>query len=64
MVGDRSGVARNWRPSADAAELFETADNPAWTSDRDRLNHEIRDPWESKPEGSQCFHQRDLDAAR
>ncbi len=36
---------RAWRQWVDIAELFSGPADPAWTSDRDEIAHDTRNPW-------------------
>jgi prevent-host-death family protein len=36
---------RAWRQWADIAELFAGDEDSAWSSDREQLAHDLRDPW-------------------
>jgi hypothetical protein len=45
MVADGTDASRTWRRWADVAELFDGPSDPEWTADRDRVDHEVRDPW-------------------
>jgi prevent-host-death family protein len=38
-------VPRTWRQWTDVAELFEGPADPDWTTDREMVAHEVRDPW-------------------
>jgi prevent-host-death family protein len=38
---------RAWRTYAEIADLFAGRPDPAWEADRDRIDQEMRDPWES-----------------
>lgn len=51
MVADDADACRVWRPWADVAELFDASGDPVWTADRDRVDHEVRDPCGSGCEG-------------
>jgi hypothetical protein len=51
MVADDADACRVWRPWADVAELFDASGDPVWTADRDRVDHEVRDPYGSGCEG-------------
>ncbi|GLZ51749.1 type II toxin-antitoxin system prevent-host-death family antitoxin [Actinomycetospora sp. NBRC 106378] len=37
--------SRRWRTWADVAEVFDGAQDPDWTADRELIDQEIRDPW-------------------
>jgi prevent-host-death family protein len=39
---------RTWRQWSDIAELFTGPEDPDWTSDRDRIAHDVQDPWHAK----------------
>lgn len=39
---------RTWRQWTEVAELFAGPADPAWTTDRDEVAHEVRDPWGSR----------------
>jgi hypothetical protein len=41
IVADEFAAARFWRPWVAVAELFVTLGDPAWTVDRDRIDHEV-----------------------
>ncbi len=36
---------RTWRSWNEVADLFDGPADPAWTTDRDRLDDDPRDPW-------------------
>jgi prevent-host-death family protein len=38
---------RAWRTYAEIADLFGGRPDTAWEADRDRIDQEVRDPWES-----------------
>lgn len=37
-----------WRRWADVAELFNGPADTDWESDRDEIEHDVRDPWERR----------------
>lgn len=41
-------ASRTWRRWDDIAELFNGPEDPAWKKDRDRIDQELRDPWETR----------------
>lgn len=41
MTNDEANVARCWRTWTDVAELFDGPADPAWATDRDRIEHGI-----------------------
>lgn len=41
-------AAHTWRQWNDIAELFTSPDDPEWAADRDRIAHEIRDPFNAQ----------------
>ncbi|MBV9142820.1 MAG: type II toxin-antitoxin system Phd/YefM family antitoxin [Pseudonocardiales bacterium] len=40
-----AAAPRRWRRWEDLAELFRGPADPAWDSDRDRVEQALRDPW-------------------
>lgn len=38
---------RAWRSWNDVADIFDGPADPHWDSDRDRLDGEVRDPWDT-----------------
>jgi len=38
---------RAWRSWNDVADIFDGPADPYWDSDRNRLDSELRDPWET-----------------
>jgi hypothetical protein len=51
MFVDEFEPARDWLPWIDVADLFDAFDDPAWTVDRDRMDHTIGEPWEGRDGG-------------
>lgn len=41
----RPAADRTWRRHADIADVFAGPPDPAWETDRARLDDELRDPW-------------------
>ncbi len=39
---------RSWRKWGEVAELFTGPADTEWTGDRDRISHEVTDPWGSR----------------
>jgi len=39
---------RTWRQWNDLAGLFDGPADPDWDADRDRISHEVRDPWANR----------------
>ncbi len=39
---------RTWQPWGEIADLFAGPADPAWESDRDRINQQLRDPWATR----------------
>lgn len=44
-----AAVPRAWRSWNDVAELFAGPADLDWSADRDRIAHDVRDPWEQCP---------------
>jgi prevent-host-death family protein len=40
-------ASRNWRSYQEIADLFAIPADPAWESDRDLIDQQLRDPWET-----------------
>jgi prevent-host-death family protein len=36
---------RTWRSFAEVADVFHGPSDPDWETDRDRIDHELHDPW-------------------
>lgn len=41
-------ASRTWRRWEEIAELFSGPEDPSWEQDRDRIDHELRDPWNAR----------------
>jgi prevent-host-death family protein len=40
-------ASRTWRSYREVADLFAGPADPAWESDRDLIDQQLRDPWET-----------------
>lgn len=40
-----AAVSQPWRSFEAIAELFDGPQDTEWTTDRDRIDHTVRDPW-------------------